>query len=383
MSGSSAAGRSSGSKSGRWAKLTPAQMVTHGQAIRHLVLHFAGCLFSLPLRSAQILWIAAGIGTSRPGSAIEVARTLHMSPASERAAEGRAITQLRAAGRGGCQAGVSQSASPAVTAVDVALPAAFLATAAQTVGSRPSAHSIGHSRHVASRTHRHRRAIRGAALEAAAIDSSTHDSVLTVWALVLLAALGISSIVAMGSRRRIRWRGGLAAALLDGGRGGLSSIGRRRSTRRSSTGSPAVSPIAVLPLTGTTADGTASNEQITAPPDGWAPPFFAHSEAAPAEEISAPPGGWAPPLFAGSEAAPIEEITAPPGGWAPPIRGVTAPFGPDTRPGLTSHTRRRTVAGWRELRAHPATTLRVAGGALAAILALAAKPQRGLGRRHR
>lgn len=120
-------------------------------------------------------------------------------------------------------------------------------------------------------------------------------------------------------------------------------------------------------------------EEIAAPPDGWAPPFFAGTEAAAAEEITAPPEGWAPPFLAVSGAAPAEEITAPPEGWAPPIYGLAAPVSTTTRAVLTPGAGRR----WRGLRAHSPATLGVAGSAIATILAVAAKPHRTTGRRHR
>ena len=124
-----------------------------------------------------------------------------------------------------------------------------------------------------------------------------------------------------------------------------------------------------------------STEEIIAPAGGWAPPL-AHDEAAALAEINAPDGGWAPPL-AHTEPAPVEQITAPEGGWAPPIHGLTPPVPAATRPGLTSGTRGGTGTRLRGLRAHTPARLGVAGGAIAAILAVAAKPQRSIGRRHR
>ncbi|HEY1523393.1 MAG TPA: hypothetical protein VGF70_10315 [Solirubrobacteraceae bacterium] len=344
------------------------QMVNHRQAVRSLVFHDAGCLFSLPIRSVQVLWLAAGIGTGRPGSPAIAAQTLHMSAGSERTAEVRAITQLRAAGRRGCQTAAAPSPSGVVAGINASLPAILVTTAAQTVVSRPSRRSI----HVASRRHRgagsHREARRGGALETAAISTNPHDSMLLVWALLVLAALGMCGIVVLDRRGGIRWASGVAAAALDSGRGALSGLGGRSRPRRSLAGGPVVSRVAVLPpLAESTLEPSAPAGEIAAPADGWAPPFFAHGETAPIEEITAPPEGWAPPFFAPSQTAPIEEIAAPPEGWAPPIHRLAPPTGKAARP-PSSDARRRAVA---------------AGGALAAVLAVAAKPQRAIGRRHR
>lgn len=339
------------------------QLINHHQAVRSLLLHLAACFSSLPIPSQQVLWLAAGIGTNRAVSPSSVARTLHISPAAERVVEGRAITQLRAAGRRGCHAAVVPSPSAVVTGTGISLPAALIATAAQTVGGQPASHSshVATRRHRAASSHRaaasHHGAGRGRALLAAAIPSATHGSMLIVWALLALAAVGFCWIVVADRRRGIGWSGGIAASRIAALRPGALRRPRRRALERS-----------------------VSTEEIIAPAGGWAPPL-AHDEAAAVAEINAPEGGWAPPV-AHTEPAPVEQITAPEGGWAPPIHGLTPPVAAATRPGLTSGTR-RTGARLRGLRAQTPTRLGVAGGAIAAILAVAAKPQRSIGRRHR
>lgn len=199
---------------------------------------------------------------------------------------------------------------------------------------------------------------------------------LIVWALLLLAALGMCAFLAAGRRRGTRWAGDAIAAAVASGRGVLSGIGGQRLVRHPSSGGAATSRITVV-------DASASAEEIAAPVGGWAPALFAHSEPAPIEEITAPADGWAPPLFAHSEAAAVQEITAPAGGWAQPIHGLTPPAGGATGSASSSGARGRTLARWRALQAHTPATLGVAGGAIAAILAVAVKPQRTIGRRHR
>jgi hypothetical protein len=307
------------------------------------------------------------------------AQTLHMSPATERATEVRAITQLRTAERRGCSAAVAPSPAAVATGTAVSVPAALIATAAQTVGTRPTRPSLN----VTGRSHRrakshgaagsHRQAGRGAALQTAAI-ASTHDSMLIVWGLLGLAALGACGIVA-GRSRGTRWAGEVAAALVSG-RGARSTLEASASAAEIDAPAGGWAP----PLFA--ASEAVPIAEITAPEGGWAPPLFDRSETTAVEEITAPTGGWAPPLFDRSETTAVEEITAPAGGWAPPIRGLTAPVSNATHSAATSRARGRTVARWRELRAHPPTTLGVAGGAIAAILAVATKPQRA-GRRHR
>ena len=325
---------------------------------------------------------------------------MHMTLPGERAAEALAITEFRAAARHGCPPAAWLSKIGTSSSIAVSLPAAFLTTAAQTVGNQPIASGqqtsgpVRHVAHTASGGHARRaggrRATRGTALETAAITNGAHGSML--WTYLLLALVLLYGVVAFGRR----W-------LSAGGQAGL--VARVRPGR--STADPSPSSTVAWPELVKTFE-TKPLQDISAPPDGWAEPALAVNGAGSFGEISAPAGGWAPPPMTtnGNGHATANgnghaaEIVAPPDGWAPPV--VRANGAPSATPNGTPPAEDIPAPddGWapalfgaealtedappaprgpaatgpavtqrRELRAHRSAALRLAGGAIAAFLA--------------
>jgi hypothetical protein len=340
------------------------------------VFRLAPCLFSLPVRSIQVLWLAAGVGKTGPGSPGAVARTLHMTLPRERAAEALAISQLRAAGRHGCPSARSVATSGSVSGVAVSLPVAFLTTAAQAVGGRQT---IGGRRPVVHAARRDRRTAgrrggRGIALETAAIAPAAHGSML--WTFLLLALVLLAGLIALGRRRVTDWAG--AGRRSGRGSGGLAS---RLLSGRSPEAERTPSSTGAWPELMKTFEAKPF-EEIAVPPGGWAEPAVAPNQAGPSTGIDPPAGGWAPPPLTtngnghgGSNgAAAVAEITAPPAGWAPALLAPQALADEATPPGNSAPTSH--PVGVQRRSARRSAAIRVAGGALAALLA-ARRSRRG------